>query len=61
MNIDITHNISHVTTRHFYKLTRAEIYGNGTVKITRFIGQTTQRSFLFNDLNSMTHALQFVV
>jgi hypothetical protein len=37
------------------------MYVNGTVIRTRFIEHTTQRCFLFNDLKSMTDALQFVV
>jgi hypothetical protein len=37
------------------------MYVNGNVITTRFIEHKTQRSFLFNDLNSMTDALQFVV
>jgi hypothetical protein len=37
------------------------MYVNGTAITTRFIEHTTQLSFLFYDLNTMTDALQFVV
>jgi hypothetical protein len=37
------------------------MYVHGTAITTRFIEHTTQRSSLFNDLISMTDALQFVV
>jgi hypothetical protein len=45
----------------FRKWQGQKCIANGTVITTRFIEHTTRRSILYNDLNSMTDALQFVV